>query len=74
MDHCTYFSDLRISYCYVVGSVDHFMIEFPFKYEINCSSRAIYKIGYILYKLKGVKALKDAKVLFNSAQRKRLNV
>lgn len=65
MDYCIYFFDFRIFYCYVVGFVDYFMIEFLFKYEVNCFFRVIYKIGYILYKLKGVKVLKDVKVLFN---------
>lgn len=34
----------------------------------------MYKIAYILYKLKGFKALQYGKVLFISAQRKRLSV
>lgn len=53
----------------MVSFVDQFMIEFFFKCKVNCSSRTIFKIGYILYKLKGVKALKDVNSLFISAQR-----
>lgn len=54
--------------------VDQFMTEVLFKGKVNCSSRTIFKIGYILYKLKGVKALKDVNSLFISAQRNRVNV
>lgn len=59
---------------FMVSAVDQLMMEFLFKDEVNCSSRTIYKIGYILYKLKGVKTLKDVNGLLSSAQRKRLSV
>lgn len=52
----------------MVSVVDQFMIEFLSKGEVNCSSRSSYKIGYILYKLKDVKALKYVNgLLFYSA-------
>ena len=59
---------------FMVSAVDQLMMEFLLKDEVNCSSRTIYKIGYILYKLKGVKTLKDVNGLLSSAQRKRLSV
>lgn len=58
----------------MLNFVDQFMIEVLFKGKVNCSSRTVFKIGYILYKFKGVKTLKDVNSLFISAQRKRVNV